>query len=171
MQPVAERRTARLALRPLAAADGPALAAMHRDPDVMATLGGVRSPEETARFVCESVEHWEQHGFGIWAAHDLATGAFAGRGGLRRVTVLGRDEVEVAYAFLPPFWRRGLATELGRESLRLGFSELALPELVAFTLIDNLASQRVIQKLGFRYEREFERAGLPHRLYRATRGE
>jgi ribosomal-protein-alanine N-acetyltransferase len=166
-----ERRTPRLALRPLAGEDLPAIAAMHQDPRVMATLGGLRSHEESERFVAAMAEHWERHGFGLWMAHERETGAFAGRGGLHRVEVLGRPEVEVAYAFLPGFWGRGLATELARESVRVAFSELGLAELVGFTLLENAASRRVLEKLGFRYERDFERAGLPHRLFRLAAGE
>jgi RimJ/RimL family protein N-acetyltransferase len=170
-QSVARRRTARLSLRSLSSRDLAALTAMHQDPDVMATLGGLRSPVETERFVDETVRHWEQHGFGLWVAHELAGGSFVGRGGLRRVEMAGRSEVEVAYALLPPFWGRGLASELARESIRVAFSELGLPEVVAFTQVRNRASQRVLDKVGFRFEREFERAGEPHWLFRLRRGE
>lgn len=161
-----DRRTARLALHPLGPADLPEIAAMHQDPRVMATLGGLRSPEESERYVDAMAEHWERHGFGLWVARERETGAFAGRGGLHAVDVLGRSEVEVAYALLPPFWGRGLATELAEASVRLAFDELGLAELVAFALVENRASQRVMEKLGFRYERDFEKAGLPHRLFR-----
>jgi RimJ/RimL family protein N-acetyltransferase len=161
-----ERRTARLSLRPLGRADLPEIAAMHQDARVMATLGGLRSREDSERFVDAIAEHWERRGFGLWVARERETGEFAGRGGLHAVDVLGRAEVEVAYALLPPFWGRGLATELAAASVRVAFDELGLADLVAFALVDNRASQRVMEKLGFRYENDLERAGLPHRLFR-----
>jgi ribosomal-protein-alanine N-acetyltransferase len=167
--PVASRDTPRLSLRRITASDAPAIAAMYRDPAVMATLGGVRSAEASARQVEAMAAHWEAHGFGLWAAHERATGAFVGRGGLRRVEVLGNPEVEVAYALVPAFWGLGLASELARESVRVAFAELALPELVAFTLVTNHASRRVIEKLGFRFERGFEHVGLAHVLFRLRR--
>jgi ribosomal-protein-alanine N-acetyltransferase len=102
----------------------------------------------------------------LWLAFERETERFAGRGGLHRVEIDGRDEIEVGYSFLPDFWGRGLATELARESIRVAFAELHLPEIVCFTLTTNRASQRVMQKAGFRYERDLLYVDLPHVLYR-----
>jgi RimJ/RimL family protein N-acetyltransferase len=93
-----ERRTARLLLRRMRSDDFDELDRMHRDPAVMATLGGVRSAAQTADFLTQALAHWERHGFGIWMAHDLRSGRFAGRGGPRHVSVEGQDEVEVGTA-------------------------------------------------------------------------
>ena len=147
------------------------LTRMHLDPRVMDTLGGVRSPEETRAWLAQKMEHWRQHGFGLWLARERQTGQFAGRGGLQHVEIDGRDEIEVGYSFLPDFWGRGLATELACESIHVAFTVLKLPELVCFTLTTNRASQRVMQKAGFRYERELLYKDLPHVLYRLRRGE
>ena len=54
----------------------------------------------------------------------------------------------------------------GAASVRAGFEELGLADLVCFTLTTNRASQRVMEKVGFGFEREVEHAGLPHLLYR-----
>jgi ribosomal-protein-alanine N-acetyltransferase len=168
MQPLDELLTERLLLERLRAAHADDLGRLHRDERVMATLGGVRPEAETLRVLAECERHWEQHGFGLWAVRERATGAFAGRGGLKHTHVGGRDEVEVAYAFLPQYWGRGLATELAAASVRAGFDVLRLPDLVCFTLTTNHASQRVMDKVGFRYERDVLHAGQPHVLYRLT---
>ncbi|MGH7227422.1 MAG: GNAT family N-acetyltransferase, partial [Gemmataceae bacterium] len=114
---------------------------------------------------------WEQCGFGLWMAHDRASGQFAGRGGLHHIEIEGRDEIEVGYCFRAEFWGRGLATELARESIRAAFSVLNLPELICFTLPTNRASQRVMQKAGFRYERDRVHKDLPHVFYRLRRAD
>jgi len=168
MNALDERRTPRLLLVRPRPDDLDDLARMHRDPQVMATLGGVRSAEETAPYLQRLLAHWEQHGFGWWVVRDADSGRFAGRGGLRHVTIGGREEVEVGYGLMAEFWGRGLATELARESVRVGFTELRRPDLVSFTLPTNRASQRVMEKAGFRYERDVVHAGLPHVLYRLT---
>lgn len=168
MQPLDAMQTDRLILERLRLQHRGDLGRMHRDERVMATLGGVRSEAETARVLEECEAHWEQHGFGLWAVRERITGAFAGRGGLKHTHVGGSDEVEVAYAFLPAYWGQGLATELAEVSVRVGFEVLKRPDLVCFTLTTNHASQRVIQKAGFRYERDMIHAGLPHVLYRLT---
>jgi len=161
-----EIRTTRLLLRRLGPGDMDDFMRMHQDPRVMATLGGVRTPDVIQSFLERLLGEWDRHGFGWWSVHELASGRFAGRGGVRRVQVDGRAEVEVGYGLLPEFWGRGLATELARESVRVGFGELQLPELVSFTLPNNLASRRVMDKAGFRFERNFIHANLPHVLYR-----
>jgi ribosomal-protein-alanine N-acetyltransferase len=150
-------------------ADLPDLVAMHTDPRVMATLGGPRTPEELDAMHRRLLESWVRDGFGWWVARHRPGGRFVGRGGLRRAHVGGRDEVEVGYGLAAAFWGRGLATELAREAVRVGFEVLALPELVCFTLPTNVPSRRVMDKAGFRHEREFEHAGLPHILYRLRR--
>jgi RimJ/RimL family protein N-acetyltransferase len=168
MQPLDELLTERLILERLGPAHRDDLGRLHRDERVAATLGGVRSEEETLRILAECDQHWAQHGFGLWAAREKATRAFAGRGGLKRTHVGGRDEVEVAYAFLPQYWGQGLATELTLASVCVGFDVLRLRDLVCFTLTTNRASQRVMEKAGFRYERDVIHAGLPHVLHRLT---
>jgi ribosomal-protein-alanine N-acetyltransferase len=144
------------------------LGRLHRDPQVMATLGGVRSAAETERVLAECDLHWERYGFGLWAVRVKASGLFAGRGGLKHTYIGERDEVEVAYALLPQYWGQGLASELAVASVRAGFELLHRPDLVCFTLTTNHASQRVMEKVGFRYEREVIHAGLPHVFYRLS---
>jgi ribosomal-protein-alanine N-acetyltransferase len=168
MNALEEIRTPRLLLTRMSATDFEDLACMYRDPRVMATLGGVRSAAQTAQYLEQQLAHWEQHGFGWWAAREPLTGKFIGRGGLRLGTVDGRTEIEVGYGFLPEFWGRGLATELALESVRVGFAELHRPDLVSFTLPTNEDSRRVMIKAGFCYVRDIVHANLPHVLYRQT---
>jgi RimJ/RimL family protein N-acetyltransferase len=162
----AEARTARLLLRRMREDDRDDLRRMHTDPRVMATLGGVRDDRQTDEFLHGACTHWQRYGFGFWTVRDLATGRFAGRGGLLHTAITGGDDVEVAYAFLPEFWGRGLATELAHESVRTAFEVLGLAEVVCFALPTNLASRRVMEKVGFRYERDVVYHELQHVLYR-----
>jgi len=142
---------------------------MHRDEKVMATLGGVRTEEAWTRaFFNQSNTHWNQHGFGLWVFRDKANGKFVGRGGLRHIVVGGNKEVELAYALMSDYWGQGLATEIASISLKIGFERLHFTNIVCFTMTTNYASQRVMQKAGFIYEREIIHANLPHVLYRMT---
>jgi ribosomal-protein-alanine N-acetyltransferase len=161
-----ELRTERLLLRRMDPVDYGAFLQMHQDARVMEMLGGVRHAEELTRWFNNVAGEWSRHGFSWWSARDLASGEFIGRGGLRRLNIDGREEVEVGYALRPEFWGRGYATELARESVRVGFAQLKLPELVSFTQPKNVASRRVMEKAGFRYERDFIYANTPQVLYR-----
>jgi [ribosomal protein S5]-alanine N-acetyltransferase len=85
---------------------------------------------------------------------------------LRRVQIEGPDEVEVGYRVAAAWWRRGIATEMATALGGVARDRLGLEEIVAFTLPDNVGSRRVMEKAGFRYERDIEWARLPHVLYR-----
>ena len=159
-------RTPNLLLNRIGESDRDELCRLHADARVMEWLGGVRSEAETDAQLRDFDAHWRRHGFGPWALRDPATHAFLGRGGLRRISALGRDEVELLYALDASAWGRGLATELARESARLAFTRLGLDELVGFTLPHNARSRAVLERAGFAYQRDFLHAGRPHVLYR-----
>lgn len=160
--------TERLLAAPLRADDFETLCALHRDPAVMATLGGVRSEERTRAYLEENLAHWREHGFGLWIFRDRVSGAFAARGGLRHVVLEGRAEVEVTYALAQEAWGKGFATEIAAAAVDVGFRRLALPDIVAFALPDNHASRRVMEKVGLRYERDIVHHDARHVLYRIT---
>jgi RimJ/RimL family protein N-acetyltransferase len=93
-----------------------------------------------------------------------------GRGGLQWTTyVRDLDEVEVGWSVIPERWRQGLATELALASIDVAFGPLDLDQVVAFTLPDNVASRRVMEKAGFSYDRDILHVGLSHVLYRVRR--
>jgi RimJ/RimL family protein N-acetyltransferase len=161
--------TARLVATRRGPADYDDLRRLHQDRLAMATLSADGQPlpaEQTRAGLNDSLEHWERHGFGVWTFRDLADGAFVGYCGLRREVFEGRDEVELLYALLPAYWGRGLASEMAAAVLAIGFERLGLDDVIAYTLTTNRASQRVMEKAGFSYERDIVHVGLPHVLYR-----
>jgi ribosomal-protein-alanine N-acetyltransferase len=147
----------------------PALAALMLDPRVAATLWpGPESPTDAdvRRGVSEKMAHWNRYGFGMWLLRDRVTGVVVGRGGLQHTAVTGADEVEVGWAIAPERWGEGLATELANFSIDVAFGELGLDSVIAYSLVANGASRRVMQKAGFVYERELEHLSRAHVLYR-----
>ncbi len=160
--------TGRLSAERLCAGHLPELLRMHCDARVMATLGGVRSDEQTARFLQENLDHWDRLGYGLWTLREGNGGRFVGRAGLRPVPLGSGDEVELAYALMAEYWGKGLATEISRAILRIAFEHIGIEDLVCFTLTTNAASRRVMEKVGFVYEREALHAELPHVFYRLT---
>jgi len=158
--------TPRLHGEPIAPRHRDGLIAMLGDPRVGATLGGAATPEDVDRQIAGMAAHWAAHGFGWYAFTDRATGELVARGGPHETHIAGRDEVEIGWTVVPDRWGQGLATELGAASLDVAFGPLGLVDVVSFTLPDNVASRRVMEKLGFAYERDTIYAGLPHVLYR-----
>jgi len=167
-----ELTTPRLLLRPLKAGDLDSLARLLADPPVMRFLsatGAPRSRAEAEESLHQHLDHWQQHGYGVWAVEERASGAFVGRCGLRYLPEL--QSVEVLWSLCSAFWGRGYATEAARECLRYAFETLQLERVIAFTWTINERSRRVMEKLGMRYEKTSPRADLPHVWYAVTRDE
>lgn len=89
-----------------------------------------------------------------------------GRGGIRKVIVNDKEEVELGYALMPEFWGKSLAVEIGKKSLSIAFDKFCYPSVVCYTLVDNKKSERVMQKIGFAFEGNIIHASSPYVLYR-----
>ena len=145
----------RLVLRHLEPRDLDALAALYADADIRRHYpDGVRTREETR----EELEwfragHPDRPELGLWATIHKPTGQFIGRCGLLPWTLDGLDEVEVAYMIDKSLWGQGLATEAAAAIARHADEHLRLPRLVCLILPGNVASRRVAEKIGMRYER------------------
>ena len=145
--------TPRLRLRPLAVGDLADLIRLDSDPEVMRYVGspaGVRTPAETeerARLRIRESEQGVYEPLGFWRVEARVDGAFYGVGALIRMPT--GDDVELAYRLARAAWGRGVATEAAGALVAHGLRTLALRQLVAVTYPDNLASQRVLDKLGF----------------------
>jgi ribosomal-protein-alanine N-acetyltransferase len=70
--------------------------------------------------------------------------------------VEGTREVEVTYLIDRLYWGRGLATEAAREAVKLGFESYGFRRIVALINPENVASVRVAEKVGMRYERDVD---------------
>jgi ribosomal-protein-alanine N-acetyltransferase len=144
--------TARLIIRPFTFDD---LDAYHRqvysDPDVTRYLPGgkPRSREATRDVIAYFIDHNDRYGFTMAAVLDRATGELIGHCGLHQFS---SGDVELGYSFARARWGQGYATEAGHAALRYGFEMLALDEIIALAFPPNLASQRVMQKLGMTHE-------------------
>ena len=123
------------------------------DPRVGATMGGVaiaRVVEQLAGIIGRPLG---EQGFGYMMWFELDTGDPVARGGLSRTMFDGKPELEVGWTTAPDRWGEGFASELGQACVDVAFGPIGSPDLVAFTLPHNGASRRVMEKLGFAYEK------------------
>jgi ribosomal-protein-alanine N-acetyltransferase len=144
--------TDRLRLRPVAAGDLDEFAALYGDPEVVRFIG-YRSPmtrEQTAERLVFMLDHWRQHGFGMWALLLKADGRFVGRCGMRYLDET--TEIEVGYTLAREFWGQGFATEAARAVVRYALDVMKVSRLVAVADPANVASIKVMKKLGMTFE-------------------
>jgi RimJ/RimL family protein N-acetyltransferase len=148
--------TRRLILRRFIPEDLDALYALYCDQQV------TRYIPDAPRSLAEAREEleWHLHGhprrpeLGLWATILKDTNAFIGRCGLLPWTIDGQDEVEVAYLIDRSYWGQGLGTEAAQAIMEYGFNQLNLTRLMCLIDRENLASIRVAEKIGMKFEKE-----------------
>ena len=146
-----EIETARLYLRQFMPDDLDDLCRIYSDPEIMKYLTGVRTREATETAINTMLKRWEENNFGMWALVHKIDRKMIGRCGLGLLDKT--PEVELGYAIDKVYWNQGLATEASFASLNYGFQILKLERIVAIARPENIASQRVIQKVGMKYEK------------------
>jgi RimJ/RimL family protein N-acetyltransferase len=151
--------TARLRLCAFRASDLDAYAAMQANPDVTRYLvtGRTSTRVEVWRTMATSLGAWVLRGYGMWACEKTDDGAFVGSVGIFHP--LDWPEPEIAYSLDQPYWGYGLATEAAVAARDWLFGNFSFGRAASFIRPENLASQRVAQRLGAVHERTFELRG------------
>jgi RimJ/RimL family protein N-acetyltransferase len=146
--------TARLLLRPWSESDTDELARLYADPEVMRYMSTrPLTQEESAGVSAGMLRQWQEHGFGPWAVIEKAGGCWIGRIGLDALREWpDPHNIEVGWELHRAWWGQGLATEGALAALRFGFEVCGLERIISATVPDNLASRRVMEKAGLRYQ-------------------
>ena len=169
--PGPELRTERLVLRRWQERDRAPFAAMNADPAVMEFFPALLTRAESDAFVDRIEAAFDERGWGLWAV-EIPDGRFAGYVGLWPA-VFEADftpAVEIGWRLVASAWGNGYAPEAARAALSFGFDEMGFDEIVSFTSVLNLKSQRVMQKIGMTTDpaEDFDHPNVPdgHRLKR-----
>jgi RimJ/RimL family protein N-acetyltransferase len=153
MTPQPRLETDRLVLRPFLAEDFESFARMCADREVMRYIndGRALTRGEAWRALAMFAGHWGLRGYGQWAVVEKATGAFIGRAGLWNPE--GWPGLEVGWFFDRARWGHGFATEAGLAALDWAFRVLGAERVISVIHPKNVASIRVAERLGERFER------------------
>ncbi len=63
------------------------------------------------------------------------------------------DETDIGFRFLPKYWGKGIATEVSKEIIKYGFAKLNLTKIIGIAMPENIASCRVLEKIGLKFEK------------------
>lgn len=156
--------TERLILRHFHAFDGDDMDRVFGDAEVMRFGPGVRTRQWVRDWLRGCLEdYYQKLGFGPWAVVEKNSRAVIGYCGLFYFPAVGgRPEIEIGYRLARACWSRGYATEAVSAVRDYGFGVLCLPRLIALIDPQNVASLRVAEKAGMRYEREAMLEGYDH---------
>jgi RimJ/RimL family protein N-acetyltransferase len=151
--------TERLILRQFTPADVEDVVELDSDPEVMRFITGGQ-PTPRARIENDYLPWWMAYytrfaGYGFWAAIEKSSGQFLGWFHLRPFGEAPIDEPELGYRLRRSAWGKGYATEGSRALIRKAFVELAARRVTASTDADNIASRRVMEKVGMSLVRGF----------------
>lgn len=175
-------KTQRLILRPWREEDLQPFAQLNADPRVMECLIGPLSQQESNELAIRIQNKMKEQGWGIWAVEVPGVANFIGFVGLAHVLFSApfTPAVEIAWRLSYHHWGLGYATEGAKAALDFGFKAIKLNEIVAFTVVNNMRSRHVMEKLGMHHDPkdDFDHPKVPkghllerHVLYRLKANE
>jgi len=147
-------QTERLNLRRMSPDDAEFIVELLNDTAFLRFIGdkGVRSIEDARQYILTGpMESYERHGFGLWLVALKGSNTPIGICGfLKRETL---SDVDIGFAFLPPYRSQGYAFESADAVMDYGRKVLGLRRVVAITNEDNIGSIRVLEKIGMSFDR------------------
>ena len=146
--------TNRLYLRELSVADAENFYLLNADEDVIKYTGdkAFESINEAKSFL-ENYNPYQEYGYGRWAVIAKSNEEFLGWCGLKYSPEI--DEVDIGFRFFKRHWSKGYATESAKACIEYGFENLNLKTIVGRAMEANVASIKVLEKLGMSYVKHF----------------
>ncbi|MBK9107643.1 MAG: GNAT family N-acetyltransferase [Saprospiraceae bacterium] len=159
--------TERFILREIVPTDIEGLYELDSDPEVHRYLGNepVTDKDKLSNVIQLIRQQYIDNGIGRWAVVHKKTEEFVGWSGLKLERNLINDHqnyYDLGYRIQRKYWGQGIASETAKATLNFGIEQLQLQEVFSIVHCDNLASQAVLNKLGFVKDGIFECDGEPH---------
>lgn len=146
--------TERLQLREMREEDAQSFYELNADKDVLRYTGDKEfsSIEESQEFLKNYPSiSYNKDGYGRWTCIDKTSNETLGWCGLR---MQSNGEVDLGYRFHKRFWGLGYATESSLACLEYGFLNLHLDCIIARAAKENIASWKVMEKIGMQFRNE-----------------
>ena len=160
--------TKRLILRQFTEEDTDFLWHLDQDPKVMKYInGGHPTPYQViqTQTLPRFLGYYSKYQyFGVWAVVEKVTGELVGwvhffpavdHPAILELNLTNTSEIALGYRFLSNTWGKGYATEASQILIEKGFSDWGVTRVVAWALVANQGSIRVMEKLGLKLEKQF----------------
>lgn len=142
--------TNRLYLRELTVADTESFFLLNNDGDVIKYTGdNAFESINDAKLFLENYNPYQEYGYGRWAVIDKSNDEFLGWCGLKYTAEV--DEVDIGFRFFKMHWNKGFASESAKACIDYGFEKLNLNSIVGRAMEANIASIKVLEKIGMNY--------------------
>ena len=162
--------TPRLILRELVLSDAVAMFELDGNPAVMQYLGGktTQSADQMIPIIENVRQQYAEKGIGRYAVILKETGEFVGWSGIKFVTEPENNFVnfyDLGYRFIERYWGKGYGYEAALPWIDYAFNVMKIDRLNADAHIQNVGSNRILQKLGFTFVNKYEYEGYPFNWY------
>lgn len=149
--------TKRLILREFIKEDVINLYQLDNNPQVMKYIssykGEEKSKDDCKKVIEKQIDYYKTNkGLGIWPTILKENNDFIGWTTLKYLE--NTNNVEIGYRYLPEYWNNGYATEMCQALINYGFNQIGLDEIVAVAMPENIASRRVMEKIGMKFIKE-----------------
>ncbi|WDO12952.1 GNAT family N-acetyltransferase [Flavobacterium sp. WW92] len=161
--------TERLLLRELLPTDDVGMFELDSNPQVHIYLGNkpVTSIEQVREAIANIRQQYLENGIGRWAVILKETNEFIGWSGLKLEKNVNGYETfyDLGYRFIQKHWGKGYAYETAKAFVDFGFNDMKLEKINAYADFDNLASRRVLEKVGMHFVNAFDDEGTQEAWY------
>lgn len=155
--------TNRLILRELNRTDAKQFFNLNANPEVLKYTGDVPfSSISNAESFLKNYTEYKKNGFGRWAVLSKTSGEFLGWCGLKRNE---EGDIDLGFRFFQENWGKGYATEAAKACLNIGFNTLHIDEIIGRAAIENIASTKVLEKIGMTFWKKDLCEGIENSVY------
>ena len=145
--------TERLILQPVKMEDAEFILELYNSPNFIKFIGdrNLRTVEDAETYIKEKfLPHVEKHGFGSYVIITKSDTKKIGNVGI--YVRDGLNAPDIGFSFLSEFEGKGYGFEASKKLMEIAFSEFGLKKISAITTKENIASQKLIEKLGLKFQ-------------------
>src|ERR1044071_2805255 len=125
---------------------------LNGDPEIMKYIRAAKTREETEVFLKEVIDRYGKQRIDLrLALLEKHTDTFVGSFAI--IPLDNSNELQLGYSLLKEYWGKGYATEITKAGMVYAFNTLGLDRIAAVTEVANTASQHVLLKSGFVFEK------------------
>jgi len=156
-------RSKRLNFREFLPSDAKHIFDLNADPEVIKYTGDppFKNINEALDFI-KNYNHYKEHGFGRWAVILKENDQFIGWCGLKYNE---ENEIDLGFRFFKSQWGKGYASESAKATIQYAKSALGMKSIIGRAAQNNVASIKVLEKLGFKCLKKSMCHGIPNAKY------
>ena len=156
--------TERLIIRELRETDIEGIFELDSNTEVHKYLGNnpIKTKEEAINIIQFIRNQYKERGIGRFAVIEKKSGEFIGWSGFKlnkgeKETLNGFDNfIDIGYRFIPKYWKKGYGLESAIACLDFGFKTLNYDIIYGAADIENVGSNKILQRIGLQFVNEFE---------------